>query len=430
MTQHRLTDKQQRVLFGLLRHPGLSDNDLSSCIDVNMSTIATIKNSLRKRGYFHTVRIPLLHNINCELMVVSYGRFGLSYPLEKLVEAATQTFHPIPNYFFTVASTSGWVSIAIARDHTEAKEIIESLERLRYKNKLGEGTVHHVYFPTRLTTFANVFDYAPAVYDHFDLELDWTKRRFPKCKVAELSDSEREVFYGLVKYPDLPDNQISKHLTVSPSTVNNMRKRFEKRDLMIKSRFLDLTKIDHELLIFHHMQFKPTAPVRVRTKLLQQMGLNSSMIFHLADNLEEVAITVHENYDTYRRERNNLVRFYREQDLLKRQPYTIMFSLPETKFLKALEYSAVTKKELELPKELIEQVADVLTSWFGDHGILLLKQQLDRMGVEWEKLGWDDMPDLIDGICASIVPYYNENVAESIREKLIAITPQQALSNL
>ena len=60
MVKRNFTDKEKIVFYGIIKYPNINDNALSKIIDVNQSTIATIRNKLKKKNYFQFIRIPFL----------------------------------------------------------------------------------------------------------------------------------------------------------------------------------------------------------------------------------------------------------------------------------------------------------------------------------------------------------------------------------
>ena len=77
-----LTTKEKMMLYGLIKHPNLTDRKLSEKLKINQSTVTSIRNRLKEKGYFRKLIIPRLQNMGCQMLVTIYTSFSPLIPLE------------------------------------------------------------------------------------------------------------------------------------------------------------------------------------------------------------------------------------------------------------------------------------------------------------------------------------------------------------
>ena len=58
-----LSPNEKAVFHALVKYTSLNDRELSEQVAVKLSTVTAIKNRLKSRGYFMTVRVPQLQRL-------------------------------------------------------------------------------------------------------------------------------------------------------------------------------------------------------------------------------------------------------------------------------------------------------------------------------------------------------------------------------
>ena len=111
MKKFELTNKEKLMLYGLVRHPGLTDKKLSEKLNLKHSTVTSIRHRLRKNKYFRTLKIPMLQNMGCEMLVAIYSSFSPLIPLEERVKITGETIEVFDEIFFqSVSRIRGFLS--------------------------------------------------------------------------------------------------------------------------------------------------------------------------------------------------------------------------------------------------------------------------------------------------------------------------------
>ena len=86
-----LTKNVKLMLYGLVKHPQLTDKQLSEKLDLKHSTVTSIRHRLRENEYFRKLMIPRLQNMGCQMLVATYTNFSPLIPLEERVDITGKT---------------------------------------------------------------------------------------------------------------------------------------------------------------------------------------------------------------------------------------------------------------------------------------------------------------------------------------------------
>jgi DNA-binding MarR family transcriptional regulator len=343
------------VLYSLIRWPQLNDTQLSKKIGVKRSTITAIRNKLEKNKLYTTVRVPDLERIGCELLTVRYGSFNplASYEAREKY-SSTQKF---PEVFFKRSADRQRIAISAAKNFTEVKEYIDYSNRVYGEQGFltDEGIVH-VFFPFKLSKIFRFFDYAPLLKQQFSLDSKEEKAEldteFMEKEKAELTENEKQVFYALIKYPQLNDNKIAKKVSMTRQSVSTIRKKFEEEELIQDIRIPDLAALEFQLLVFTHILVNPKSTLSQRKHCIQKILGQGSHIFYILGNLEFVLISVFKDYPEYNRTNDEIVNCFKENGMLLKDPITRIFVHNDIKLNLDGRFSTLVKKVLDIKTEI------------------------------------------------------------------------------
>ncbi|MDI6917430.1 MAG: Lrp/AsnC family transcriptional regulator [Thermoplasmatales archaeon] len=218
-----------------------------------------------------------------------------------------------------------------------------------------EGFVH-VFFPFELTTIFNFFVFAPLLDRLFGLGLEKTQEKLDvhsekvKCRVKhrDMSDMEKRIYYGLVKYPELPDYKIAEKLSTTRSTVMKMRERFYAEKLMRTTRMVNMKKLGLEILAFTHTKFNPKKPIYKRVECIKKIIQMQTPILNASSDLESVMLTPYRNFEDYQRIHNEITSLCVQNEFLREEPTTLLMSIPMMTIVKNHTCAPLVKKILEI----------------------------------------------------------------------------------
>ena len=202
-----MTTKEKRVLCGISRCSHLRDSDLSSIVNVKLSTFTAIKRRLLKQGFFRPIIVPMLNNLGFELLGVTYTQFNPVIPLEERVKTTRKTVEVFDEIFFSVGEQEKGFSLNISKNYTNIGRINEiRTETFGKVGLLEKEYPNEVIFPFETSNIVHFFDYTRVLSKMFG-EGDTTNipvkkdEWFNNTKSIELSKKEKLVLSAIVKNP-------------------------------------------------------------------------------------------------------------------------------------------------------------------------------------------------------------------------------------
>lgn len=354
-----LSKNEKVALYGLVRYPQLKDIEIAERIGLKISTFNAIKNRLRRRGYYSTVIIPYLQELGCELLSVSYGWTNPSIPLEtKLKKIGDDILCSGVECFYQVAESNQAFSLLMGLNYTDLKINVETLERRLSKLKfLGNQAIRIIFFPFKTSKIFRFFDFAPLIAKTFELNFDEKRisTDFEEKGKRRLSQIEKRVYYGLIKYPDLSDSKIAEKMSLERHTVANIRKRFEKEKLIKKIRVPDLKKLGFQMLVFSYSRFNPLTPLDKRKKGIELLLKGYPNIMMLTSHSEAVNLFVVRDFEEYKKSKDEVISYYSSKNFFAEYPTLLTFSTSNMRILKNFEFGPIVRKVLKIQNGIIDR---------------------------------------------------------------------------
>jgi DNA-binding MarR family transcriptional regulator len=348
MSDKKLSKNERMVLYGLVKYPLLNDRELAEKLKLNISTLTAIKNRLKKRKYFFTARIPMLQNVGCELLGFTYFKLSLLLTPEQRVKMEKEFSEKYPEAVFMVIESDYFICISIAENFTEMKKVIDEIKSTADKyNAIEEHGSNTYFFPFQTTRILNFFDYAPLLQRAFDIK-ETKKKELRPLKVypepKKLTRIEKIVFYGLIKYPDLPDKKIAEYTNVTRQVVARLRKDFEKDELIKTVRIPNIQRLGFQIMGFAVARINVKDVQDQRKKVLKIMSQDIPTIFWSSGNFEAIMVSVMKNFDDYKE------LYVRGLGLLQKHNYLIELPAPHSlsvnflSYIKNHDYAPLVKK--------------------------------------------------------------------------------------
>jgi len=356
MKKFELTNKEKLMLYGLVRHPGLTDKKLSEKLNLKHSTVTSIRHRLRKNKYFRTLKIPMLQNMGCEMLVAIYSSFSPLIPLEERVKITGETIEVFDEIFFSIGEQDKGFSLSLSRDYAT----IGRINDIRTQTFGGRGLLEDEYpnmvvFPFEISRIYRFFDFAPFLKSCFDIklekeEMDYKADLWEKHDVS-FSDTEKKIYCMLTKYPELSDSNIGMKLGISRHTVSRIRRSFEQNDLMTEINLPNLKELGFEILSFFHIRFDPRSPPNMENNEAALL-IADSTIFMASRMFEAFIIFIHDDYDDYKKHRTRIMQILKENKWVAEDPLIRTYSLNELIFIKDFTFAPIAKKILGCDLEL------------------------------------------------------------------------------
>jgi hypothetical protein len=462
MVKRNFTDKEKKVFYGIIKYPGINDNALSKIIDINPSTIATIRNKLKKQNYFQTIRIPFLQNCGFEIFTVSYDRLYSPNLSESPDYILGSIYKRIPNIIFLLSSPDSWLSMGYYQNYLNFKHINEISRINKYHFEMQEDTEKQIIFPFGLTKLYNFFDYSRIIQNFFDLELTTDEQPELYLQGAsnkgneniiqqdglmtdnnsnfdsemnldknlgqntlwstkttfKLTKAEREVFLALVRYPDLSDFAINKIISISATSINNIRKKFQSNSI-IKQRIIpNLSLMGFELITLTHLKFRSFGNIQARKEIIYEIQSKSPCFLYITSNTDEIIMAAYKNFSEYQHVNDDIVRMYRDKGFLSGEPRTLLFPLTESVLVKNHSYVQLVNQFLGRGKSIYDSILEIIGNKLGETGKQMIVKHLENIEIPTEDLTANDVPMLVGIVHDVISPIFGSKSAKEIANKI------------
>jgi len=350
MEKNELTKKEKLMLYGIARYPKLTDKQLSEKLELKHSTVTSIRNRLRENEYFRTLTIPRLQNMGCKMLVAIYTNFSPLIPLEERIEITGAAIEVFDEIFFSVGEQDKGFSLSLAQDYAS----IGRINDIRTQTFGGRGLLEDEYpnmvvFPFEISKVYRFFDFAPLLKSSFelDIESDEEMKKFETFSEEEMSfsDTEKNAYCMLIKYPELSDGDIGAEMSVSRHTVSRLRRKFESNNLIRWINLPNLKGLGFEILSFLHIQFDPRNSLDIE-KDEASILMSGSTVFMASRMFEAVMISIYSNYDDYNKDTTRIMQTLKENKWIAENPMIRTYSLHEMIFIKDFKFAPITRKVL------------------------------------------------------------------------------------
>ncbi|MBN2603831.1 MAG: helix-turn-helix domain-containing protein [Candidatus Thermoplasmatota archaeon] len=344
MTRALLTKNEEKVLYGLVKHPELNHDELSKKIDVKLSTLNAIKNRLISEDFIRYVNVPIVSHLGCELLAVIYTQFNPVIPLEERVKTTRRTIEVFPEIFFSVGEQDKGFSISLSKNYTTIGRINEiRTETFGQVGLLEKEYPNEVIFPFQNSNFHRFFDFSRLISHRFGMNVEDDRYNlwFNKFDQTDLTVKEKAAFIQIVRHPNFTTQQIGDLVGFSRHTVARMKKRYFDMNLIQQLAIPNLEKLGIEILAFYHIKFNPhNPPIKKDIEYLDTF----STIFLASKKFEIVAISAYPNYQDYKEDKMEKIRYLKEKDIISYTPLVRKYIIDKMTIIKDFDFSAMAQK--------------------------------------------------------------------------------------
>lgn len=352
MSIKKLSKNEQMVLYGLVKHPLLNDRELAEKLKLNISTLTAIKNRLKKRKFYFTVRIPLLQNVGCELLGIGSFKVNLMLTPEQRKKMEKEISEGFPEAVHIISESDFLLTICIARNFTDMKEVFDEIKNIGIKyNAIEESESNYFYFPFQTTRMINFFDYGLLLQRSFDIKEDKKKdtkmsKVLPEPK--KLTRIEKIVYYGLIRYSELPDKKIAEYTNVTRQVVARLRKDFEKDDLIRTVKIPNLKLLGFQIMGFAHAKFNIKVMQEQRKKAIMAVFQEIPTILWSSGKFESIIISAFKNFDDYKELYVRGLGYLQKYNCFLELPKPESISINFSNNLKNHDYAPLVKKIFQI----------------------------------------------------------------------------------
>ncbi|MFH1403793.1 MAG: hypothetical protein ABIH11_05965 [Candidatus Altiarchaeota archaeon] len=346
-----LNRNERLFLYGLARHPGLTDREIGGEMGLSRSTTTSIRNRLERLGCFSYVRVPDFGRLGCELFNVHYSHLNPLADHDAWWKGFQETRY-FNNMFFYAGSSHDDVIMTVTRNYTEEKRGLDEILRL---NELS-GTLYdehpcNIFFPLSLSKIFLFLDFSDLIGDYYRLGREREEKiefKVPSRKPLNLTSKEKEVLYYLVKYPEDRDEDIAEKAGCSRQTVNKTKTSFEKEGLLTTRIIPNLRSLGFELLTFTHTTYNPATPIETRAEGITRIVRDSSQFMIISTDTESVRLSAFRDYHELQKKYTSFIKHYMKKKYILHNPTIKVHSISDPRFKVYMNFHKPLKSMLEL----------------------------------------------------------------------------------
>ena len=165
-----------------------------------------------------------------------------------------------------------------------------------------------------------------------------------------LTEKEKLVFYGLVRWPDLNDSEISEKIDVKRPTIASIRKRFEREQLYEVVNIPNFEKLGCELLTVRYAEYNPLTPYEVRKPYAEKIHrLRPDIFFDISTDTQNIWMSSTKDFTTIKKRIDYVYRSYAEQGFINiGETIHVFFPFSISKIYRFFDYAPLLRKLFNL----------------------------------------------------------------------------------
>ena len=169
-------------------------------------------------------------------------------------------------------------------------------------------------------------------------------------KKVELTRNEKLMLYGLVKFPDLPDKQLSEKLGLKHSTITSIRHRLKDGEYLRKLIIPKLQSMGCEMLVVIYTHFSPLIPLQERIDITgKTIEVFDEIFLSVGEQDKGFSLSLSEDYATIGRINDIRTQTFGGRGLLEEEnPNTVVFPFEISKIYRFFDFAPLLKSSFNL----------------------------------------------------------------------------------
>jgi hypothetical protein len=187
-------------------------------------------------------------------------------------------------------------------------------------------------------------------------------------KKVELTKKEKLVLYGLVKFPQLTDKQLSKELDLKHSTVTSIRHRLKENEYLRKLIIPKLQSMGCEMLVVIYTNFSPLIPLGERVEITgKTIEVFDEIFFSVGEQEKGFSLSLSKDYATIGRINDIRTQTFGGRGLLEEEyPNMVVFPFEICKVYRFFDFAPLLRSSFALDLETESEVGVVDFKSVGD----------------------------------------------------------------
>lgn len=181
----------------------------------------------------------------------------------------------------------------------------------------------------------------------------------------ELTTKEKQMLYGLVKYPQLTDKELSEKLDLKHSTVTSIRHRLKENNYLRKLIIPKLQGMGCEMLVVIYTHFSPLIPLLERIEITgKTIEVFEEIFLSVGEQDKGFSLSLSKDYATIGRINDIRTQTFGGRGLLEEEyPNMVVFPFEISKIYRFFDFAPLLRRSFNLD---FEPEAEIENVDFGD----------------------------------------------------------------
>ena len=220
---------------------------------------------------------------------------------------------------------------------------------MEYHGKSGRNYVIDI-FTSALRDNEKIKGSVITIRDVTEKKILKDKVRTLEKKEIPLTEKDKQVLYGLIRYPEGNDILLSKKLSVKRSTFTGIRNKLEKEGFIKTIQMPNMQNLGYELLTVSYCNYAGSPQDAAAAELFKRESTCPEYFHTITTGTEHCSFAASRNITEYMEKTNSIHEQYGFQGIMK-ECHTIYFPYRLTDILSAFNYSRPLKKWFKLGAE-------------------------------------------------------------------------------
>jgi DNA-binding MarR family transcriptional regulator len=177
-------------------------------------------------------------------------------------------------------------------------------------------------------------------------------------KTDNLTNNEKQVLYGLIKFPNLTDKYLAKKLNLKPSTVTSIRTRLKKKDFYQGLTIPRLQNLGCQILAVIYIDLNPLIPLKERVIISKKsIAVYEELFFSVGAQDKGFSISLSKDYATIGRINDIRTQTFGHYGFIEDEyPSMVIFPFEISKIYRFFDFAPLLDKGLNLNTDSKDEI--------------------------------------------------------------------------
>ena len=180
-------------------------------------------------------------------------------------------------------------------------------------------------------------------------------------KKIELTSKEKQVLYGLIKFPQLTDKKLSLRLKLKHSTVTAIRHRLKEKEYFRRLIIPKLQNMGCQMLVTIDTNFSPLIPLEERVEITgKTIEVFEEIFFSVGEQDKGFSLSLSKDYSTVGRINDIRTQTFGGRGLLEEEyPTMVVFPFEISKIYRFFDFESLLKRTFKIKFDEKEEIVNL-----------------------------------------------------------------------